>query len=121
MRFYQQSFEINTCTQSINVNFVSTNRQFAFLEVSSGYDKIEQHKTIYNSYNAEIAAAKMQSLKTENASITYALTNKIKFDVDAADETYWLYSQFVACSCNGFSIAPLTYYANNEVYWELLR
>ena len=68
---YQQSFEINTGTQNINENFVSTNRQFAFLEVSLVYDKSDQHKTIYGSYNVEIAAAKLQSLKIENTSTTY--------------------------------------------------
>ena len=68
---YQQSFEINTGTQNINENFVSTNRQFALLEVSLVYDKSDQHKTIYGSYNVEIAAAKLQSLKIENTSTTY--------------------------------------------------
>ena len=60
---YQQSFEINTGTQSINVNFVGANRQFAFLEVSLVHDKSDQHRTIYDSYNVEIAATKFSYLK----------------------------------------------------------
>ena len=51
---YHQSFEINTGTQSINVNFVDTNRQCSFLEVSLVYNKSDQHKIIYDSYNVKI-------------------------------------------------------------------
>ena len=40
---YQQSIEINVSTQSIYVNFVGANRQFAFCEVSLVYDKKDQH------------------------------------------------------------------------------
>ena len=36
---YQQSFEINFGTQSINVGFIGANRQFAWLEISLLYDK----------------------------------------------------------------------------------
>ena len=36
---YQQSFEINVGTQSINVGFIGVNRQFAWLEISLLYDK----------------------------------------------------------------------------------
>ena len=74
--------------QSINVGFIGTNKQFAFLEISLVYDKSDQHKTIFNSYNVEIAAEKIKSLKIENASSTYALTNKIKYDADAAEDAY---------------------------------
>ena len=74
--------------QSINVGFIGTNKQFAFLEISLVYDKSDQHKTIFNSYNVEIAAEKIKSLKIENASSTYALTNKINYDADAAEDAY---------------------------------
>ena len=118
---YQQSFEINIGTQSINVNSVGTNRQFAFLEVSLVYNRKDQHKTTCNNYNAEIAAAKIQSLKIENVLIRSTLTSEIKCDVDGADDAYWLYVQFVAFSCNGCCKEPLTDYAENEVYQELVR
>ena len=52
---YQQPFEISAGTQSINVGFIGANKQFAFLEISLVYDKSDQHKTIYNSYNVEVA------------------------------------------------------------------
>ena len=65
---YQQSFEINVGTQSINVNFFGANRQFAFLEVLLVYDKSDQHKTIYDylrQLQLELAASKIKSLKIE--------------------------------------------------------
>ena len=89
---YQQSFEINVGLQSLVVDFVGANRQFAFLELSLVYYKNEQHKIIYDSCNVEVAALKMKSLKIGNASSTYALTNEIKYDVDDANEAYWLYT-----------------------------
>ena len=65
-------------------------------------------------------AKKIQLLKIENTSATYVLTTEIKYDVDSADDLYWLYVQFAAFSCNECSITPLTDYANNEVYQELV-
>ena len=97
--------------QSINVNFVGSNRQFAFLEVSLVYDKSDQHKTIYDSYNIELAASKIKSLKIQNGSSTYTLTNEIKYDVDVAEDSCWLYARFVAFVCRGCTIATLTNYA----------
>ena len=66
MTTYQQCFEINIGTQRINVNFFSANKKFAFLEVSLVYNKSDQHKAIYVSYNVEISATKIQSHKIEN-------------------------------------------------------
>ena len=118
---YQQPFEFNTGTQSINENFVSANRLFAVLDVSLVCDKNDQHKTIYDSYNVEIEATKNQSLNIEKAWKTYTLTREIKHDFDDADDDYWLYSQFVAFSFNACSVAHLVDYASNEVYQELVE
>ena len=118
---YQESFEINTGTQSVNTNFVDSNRQFSFLEIFLVYDKSDQHQTIFGSYNVEIAVTKIQSLKVENASNTYNLTSEIEYDIDNKGDKYWLYAQFAAFNCCGCTIAPLTDYANNEVYQELVR
>ena len=118
---YMQSFDINVGLQSLVVNFVGANRQFTFLELSLVYDKSDQHKTIYDSYNLEVATQKIQSLKIENASSTYALTNEIKYDADDAKDAYWLYTQFFAFVCNGCTIAPLTDYANNPTYQDLTK
>ena len=56
---YQQSFEINTAMQSVNVNFIDSNRQFLFLEISLVYNKSDQHNTIYDSYDVETTATKI--------------------------------------------------------------
>ena len=85
---YQQPFEINVGSQSLVVNFVGANRQFEFPELSLVYDKSDQHKTMYDSNNVEVATQKIRSLKLGNASSTYALTNEIKYDVDDAEDAY---------------------------------
>ena len=53
---YQKSFKVNTGMQDCGVNFRGANRQFSFLKVSLVYDKSNPHKTIYNSYNIELAS-----------------------------------------------------------------
>ena len=50
---------------------------------------------------------------------TYNLSNKIKFGINNKNDKYNLYRQFVTWSCNGCYVAPLTDYANNEIYQEL--
>ena len=118
---YQQSFEVNIGTQTINVNFQGANRQFALLEISPIYDKSDQHQTIYISYGAGLVATDVQSLTLENASSKYSLTGGLVYDVDNKDSKHWLYAMFVAYSCDGYSTAPVTEYANNEIYQELRK
>ena len=60
-------------------------------------------------------------LKIENTSSTCALTNEIKYDVDDAEDAYWLYAQFVALVCRECTIALLADYANNEIYQDLTK
>ena len=60
---YQQLFEINKGTQSLTVTFKGAQRQFQWLEISLIYDKSYQHLTIYDSYNLELAAKMIQSIK----------------------------------------------------------
>ena len=63
---YQQMFEINKGIQSITVTFKGVQRQFKWMEISLVYDKNYQHQKIYNSYNVELAAQFIQSLKFDN-------------------------------------------------------
>ena len=77
---YQQLFEINKETQSLSVSFKGTQRQFEWLEISLIYDKSYQHYmymymyqhiiTIYDSYDLELAAKMIQSIKFENTTST---------------------------------------------------
>ena len=111
---------MNVGTQTINVNFQGANRQFAWLEISLVYDKSDQHQTIYDSYNAEVAAKKIRSLTLENTSSTYSFTGGLEYNIDNEGDKHWLYAMFIAYQCGpSCSTAPLTEYANNEICQEL--
>ena len=53
---YQQSFEINVGTQSLNINFGGLNKQIEWLEISLVFDKSGQPQAVYDSYDVELAA-----------------------------------------------------------------
>ena len=53
---YQQSFEINVGTQSLNINFRGLNKQIEWLEISLVFDKSGQPQAVYDSYDVELAA-----------------------------------------------------------------
>ena len=66
---YQESYEMVHRSQSRTVTFEPSVMQFYFLEFSLVYDSSEQHKSIYDSYNAEVAAVQISSIKLENTLI----------------------------------------------------
>ena len=66
---YQRSFEINTGTQSLKVNFRGLNKQIEWLEISLVSDKSDQHQTVYDSYNVELAAKYLQTKTTNTGHI----------------------------------------------------
>ena len=74
---YQQIFEINKETQSFTCTFKGAQRQFDWLEILIVYDKSYQHRTIYDSYDLELAAKLIKTIKFENTSTTYSLTGKL--------------------------------------------
>ena len=76
--------------------------------------------TIYDSYNVEVAARTIKSVKLSNFTEIYSLRNEKKYDIDNLTQKYLLYKQFVAWSCNGCSTAPLMGYINNPIYQELI-
>ena len=108
-------------SQSRTVTFEASARQFSFLELSLVYDSSEQHKSIYDSYNSEVVAVQISSIKLENASDTYSEFNTIKFDLTDEHSKHILYSAFTAWICKGSSIAPLTDYAHNKTYQKAVR
>ena len=81
------------------------------------YDKSNQHTTIYDIYNFELA---VKTIKLSNFTEIYRLTNEKKYSVNNLTQKHLLYKQFVAWSCNGSSIALLTDYINNPMYQELI-
>ena len=71
---------------------------------------------IYDSYDLELAAKLIKSVKFENTSTTYSLTGKLEYDVNKNDELDILYKMFLVFQC---STAPLSQYENNEIYQEI--
>ena len=118
---YQQSFEINTRTLSLKVNFRGLNKQIEWLEIYLVFDKSDQHQTVYNNYDVELAAKYVQLLALENASLTYSFTGQLEYNVSNEDDKHWLYQMFVAYYCEGCSAAPLTQYKRNEIKQELTK
>ena len=116
---FQQEFEISTGTQNFTCTFKGALRQTDWLEISIVYDKSYHHSTIYDSYNVELAAKQIKTIKFDNASSTYSLTGKLSDDLEKEDDKYQLYSMLAAFICAGSSVAPLTQYINNPIYQEL--
>ena len=81
--------------------------------------KSYQHSTVYDSYDLELAAKLIKTVKFESTSTTYSLTGKLSFDLKKEDEKNVLHKMLVAHACNGCSSAPLTEYRNNEIYQEI--
>ena len=98
---------------------MGSNKQFSFMEISLVYGKSDQRTSMYDGYNCETASTKIDSIKLENANNNYSVSNEIKFDLNNKNDKFLLYWKFSVWYCSGCSIAPLTDYANNEVYREL--
>ena len=118
---YQKSYEIVAGAQSKTFNFTNAFKQFEYLEISLVYDKSDQHVTIYDSYNAEIAATHIKSVKLQNASNTYSEFNTVKFDLEDDDDKYNLYNQFRAWVTKGSSIVPDSEFIHNKTAQEITK
>ena len=75
----QKTYKISTGSDSLNVEFLGSNRQFEWVEISIVLDKSEKHTTIYDSYNRELPSQEIKSLKLSNFTETYSLTNGKKY------------------------------------------
>ena len=118
---YQKSYEVNVGTQSVVVEFKGVNKQFSFLEISLVYDKSEQHNNVYDSYNAELAATHITTVQLENLNNKYGEINR-KYDLTEEHDKYLMYRNFVGWATGqGCTVGPLTQYANNEIYKELIK
>ena len=85
------------------------------------FDSSHQHKSIYDSYNAGVAATTVNSIRLESASDTYSEFNTVKFDLTDEHDKHIMYSAFVAWIYNESSIAPLSDYPHNPIYREVSR
>ena len=115
----KKTYEIKTGSDSLNVEFLGANRQFDWIEFSIVNDKSDKQTTIYDSYNRELAAQTIKSIQLSNFTEIYSLTNEKKYSIDNLTQKQLLYKQFVACNCNGSSVAPLTDYMDNPIFREL--
>ena len=70
----QKTYEISKGQDSLNVEFLGSNRQFDWLGISIAPDKRDKHTTIYNSYNREIATQEIKTLKLSSFTEIYSLT-----------------------------------------------
>ena len=93
---------------TINVDFLGSNRQFDGLEISLVFDKRGKHTTIYDSYNAELEAKYIKTIKLSNFTEIYSLTNEKKYDSHNLTQKHLLFKQFLAWACNNCSTAPLS-------------
>ena len=115
----QKMCEIQKGSDSLNVEFLGANRQFDWIEISIIPDKRDKHTTMYDSYNREMAAQLIKSLRLSNFTEIYSLTNEKKYSSDNLTQRYLLYKQFVAWNGNRSSVVPLSEYMDNPIYQEL--
>ena len=86
----QKTFEINTGQDSLNIDFLGANRHFDWIELSIVYDKSDKHTSIYDSYNIELAAKTVKSVKLSNFTEIYSLINEKKYDTDNLTQKYFV-------------------------------
>ena len=86
----QKTYEISIGSDSINVDFLGSSRQFDWIGISLVFHKSDKHTTIYDSYNVELAAKYIKSVKLSNFTEIYSLTNKRKYDTDNLTQKHLL-------------------------------
>ena len=96
----RETYEINKGADSLNVEFLMANRQFDWIEISIVLDKSDKYATIFDSYNRELAAQEIKTLKLSNFTEIYSLANEKKYDFSNLTQRHLLYKQFVAWNCN---------------------
>ena len=113
---YKKHTKYKKGSDSLNVEFLGSNRQFDWIEISIVSDKSDKHTTIYDSYNREMASQLLQTLKLSNFTEIYSLANEKKYSIDNLTQKNLPYKQFVAWNCNGSTVAPLTEYMDNPIF-----
>ena len=87
----QKTYEISKGMDSLNVEYLGSNRQFDWIEISIVPDKSDKHTTIYDSYNRELAAQEIKILKLSSFTEIYSLTNEKKYDIENLTQRHLLY------------------------------
>ena len=74
----QKTYEIKQGSDSLNIEFLGAKRQFDSIEISIVNDKSDKHTTTYDSYNRELAAQNIKTIKLSNFTDIYSLKNEKK-------------------------------------------
>ena len=69
---FQKSYEMVVGAQLKTFTFQNVFKQFTFLEFSLIFGRSDQHLNMFESYNAEVAATQIKSIKLQKASNTYS-------------------------------------------------
>ena len=89
----QKTCGTNIGTDAINIDFLGSNRQFDWIELSLVYDKSgksDKYTTICDSYIAELAAKTIKHVKLSSYTTIYSLTIEKKYDIDNLTQRYLL-------------------------------
>ena len=92
----KKTYGIQKGSDSLNVEFLGSNRQFDWIEISIVPDKSDKYTTLYNIYNREMASQLIQTLRLSNFRKISSLTNETKYSTDNLTKKHLLYKQFVA-------------------------
>ena len=77
----RKTYEMSIGSQSFSIDFLGSNRQFYWLEISVVFDKSDKRSTMCDSYNVKKAAQFIKSVELGNISQAYSLTNQRKYEV----------------------------------------
>ena len=69
------------------------------------FDKSDQHQTVYDCCDVELAVKYVQFIALENSSTTYSLTGQLEYNV-SNEEGKHCTQMFVTYYCEGCSAAP---------------
>ena len=72
----QKTYEINTGSDSLNVKFLGSNRQFDWIDISIVPDKSDKNTTIFDSYKRQLTSQTIKTLQLTNFTEIYSLTNE---------------------------------------------
>ena len=78
----QKTYQVASGFDLINIEFLGSNRQFDLQELSLVFNKSDKHTSLYDSYNAELAAKYIRLVKLSNFTEIYSLTNEKKYEMD---------------------------------------
>lgn len=97
----QKTYKILVGPNSINIDFLDTNRQFHWLqfdwlEMSLVFDKSDKHTGLYDSYNVEQAAKYIKLVKLPSFTEIYSMTNEQNTTWTNLTQKHPLYKQFIA-------------------------